>query len=326
MIIKKEQILEIAEETGYAKQPLEKVLHLMGMLNDFASDSFLKGRVVLKGGTALNLFFGHCHRLSVDIDINYIASAERTIMLAERQTILDRIEKIGTLKGYTSHRKPKEHAGGKWTFRYQSALQGLPRLDIDVNFLSRVPLWPITQRTSVNFGHIKVDHFPILDIHELAGGKLTALVSRSASRDLFDAHRLLSDKRLDREKLRLAFVMYGAMSRKDLRLIRANQLSYDWSELCNMLLPMLSNTHLQDINTRQWANQLRDECQEQLQQLLLFTDNETAFLDFILNHGEIRPEFLTQDKNLIEKIRQQPGLHWKSIHVKKQLEAGSILA
>jgi len=44
----------------------------------------------------------------------------------------------------------------------------------------------------------------LLDLHELAAGKLAALLSRNASRDVFDAVELLRREDLDRAKLRLA--------------------------------------------------------------------------------------------------------------------------
>jgi hypothetical protein len=48
------------------------------------------------------------------------------------------------------------------------------------------------------------------DIHEIAGGKLTALLAPHAARDLFDTHQLVAQGELDRERMRLAFVAYGA--------------------------------------------------------------------------------------------------------------------
>ena len=48
----------------------------------------------------------------------------------------------------------------------------------------------------------------------LAAGKLAALCARRASRDLFDARELLRTD-LDPTKLRLAFVVYGRLNRKD---------------------------------------------------------------------------------------------------------------
>jgi predicted nucleotidyltransferase component of viral defense system len=59
----------------------------MGLLEGFASHPFLKTRVALKGGTALNLFVFDVPRLSVDIDLNYVGSADRETMLAQRAKI-----------------------------------------------------------------------------------------------------------------------------------------------------------------------------------------------------------------------------------------------
>jgi predicted nucleotidyltransferase component of viral defense system len=72
---------------------------------------------------------------------------------------------------------------------------------------------------------------PLVDIHELAAGKLAALLSRHASRDLFDAHQLLTTSNLDRTKLRLAFVIYGAINRKDWRTVSVADVDIDASDL-----------------------------------------------------------------------------------------------
>jgi hypothetical protein len=51
-----------------------------------ARHSFLRGKLALKGGTALNLFYLGLKRLSVDIDLNYIGHVDRDGMLAEPRT------------------------------------------------------------------------------------------------------------------------------------------------------------------------------------------------------------------------------------------------
>ena len=55
----------------------------------------------------------------------------------------------------------------------------------------------------------------MIDVHELAAGKLAALVGRSASRDLFDVVGLLRGGQLLEERLRVGFVVYGGASRRD---------------------------------------------------------------------------------------------------------------
>lgn len=66
---------------------LEKVLNLMQLLQSLNKHPFLKGKWVLKGGTALNLFIFNLPRQSVDIDINYIGSVDRDQMKADRPKI-----------------------------------------------------------------------------------------------------------------------------------------------------------------------------------------------------------------------------------------------
>jgi hypothetical protein len=77
-----------AKATGFdANNNLEKLLRLRELLTEFHKHPFLRGKLVLKGGTALNLFYLDLARLSVDVDLNYIAHVDREKMLAERSPI-----------------------------------------------------------------------------------------------------------------------------------------------------------------------------------------------------------------------------------------------
>ena len=89
-----------AKSTGFDAANLEKVLRLRELLNEFHKHSFLRGKLVLKGGTALNLFYLGLARLSVDIDLNYIANIGRDEMLAERVDIVKAVDQITTGLGY----------------------------------------------------------------------------------------------------------------------------------------------------------------------------------------------------------------------------------
>ena len=57
--------------TGFSAGLLEKVFRLMALLDALSSHPFLKTRIALKGGTALNLFHFDVPRLSVDIERKY---------------------------------------------------------------------------------------------------------------------------------------------------------------------------------------------------------------------------------------------------------------
>ena len=60
----------VHQETGFDQFYIEKVLRLLAILKTFFSHPVLKDKYVLKGGTALNLFYFDLPRLSVDIDLN----------------------------------------------------------------------------------------------------------------------------------------------------------------------------------------------------------------------------------------------------------------
>ena len=70
-----------------------------------------------------------------------------------------------------------------------------------------------------------------MDIHELAAGKLATLFSPSSGQRSVRAHQILQRKDLVIDKLRLAFVVYGAMNRKDWRTISFGDISYDIDDL-----------------------------------------------------------------------------------------------
>src|SRR5437879_13517075 len=118
MILSKQQLQREASSTGFKMEHLEKVFLLMDLLSDFATFPQLKNKIVLKGGTALNLFFFNLPRLSVDIDLNYIGNIDREAMLVDRPLIQSAIIGICERKGLTLDRNPNRHAGGKMVWRY----------------------------------------------------------------------------------------------------------------------------------------------------------------------------------------------------------------
>jgi len=112
-------------------------------------------------------------------------------------------------------------------------------LEVDVNYMLRTPLWPVVPRSSRTVADTAVADVPVVDVHELAAGKLAALLGRQASRDVFDTHRVLREVSFDRRRLRTAFVVYGAFNRRDWRTVAADDVQMSPKEAEQMLLPLL---------------------------------------------------------------------------------------
>ena len=64
----KKEVVMLAQELNVQKQTLERVLRLIDVLKFINTDEYLKEKLALKGGTAINLSFYNCTRLSVDKD------------------------------------------------------------------------------------------------------------------------------------------------------------------------------------------------------------------------------------------------------------------
>ena len=327
-----------AEATGFRVDMLAKVVQLMGVLRGVRDHPFLKGRLALKGGTALNLFVFEIPRLSVDIDLNYVGAGSREGMLEERPRVEQALTAVFDREDLVVRRAPAEHAGGKWWLRYTHPPGRGGTLEVDVNYMYRVPLWPVSTMESHRLGSWGVRRIPVVDIHELVAGKLCALLSRNRARDLFDSRLALSlgvpgagfdppgdtgQRSLchgipDPGLLRIAFVVYGAMARRDWRTVSIEDVAFDPRELAARLVPALRARPATGIRgAERYGRKLVDDCRNALAAVLPFKEHEVAFLDLLLEQGEIDPSVLTDGKALADRIGAQPLLRWKARHVRQ---------
>ena len=116
------ELEKVARETGFIKDNLEKVIRLSNILEFLVSDDNLKGKVVLKGGTAINLTVFDMPRLSVDIDLDYSCNSDKDTMMADRAVIGQEILGHMQSNGYPLHPSSKNtHALDSWVFSYLNA-------------------------------------------------------------------------------------------------------------------------------------------------------------------------------------------------------------
>jgi len=167
-------------------------------------------------------------------------------------------------------------------------------------------------------GPLAVGDVPVLDPHELAAGKLAALFARTAGRDLFDSQQLLARGDLERGRLRLGFVVYGGINRRDWREVSVDDVQADPGEVDQRLVPMLRSDVAPGRNEiAGWTARLAADCRDLLSIVLPLEPGEREFLDALNDHGEIVPELLTDDAGLRQLLRAHPGLLWKALNVKK---------
>ena len=303
-------------KSGFDQLYIEKVLRLLGILEAFFSHPALKDKYVLKGGTALNLFYFNLPRLSVDIDLNYLG-LDRKNMLKERDEHERLLREILIGAGYELKRIPEEHAGGKWRLRYESFAGITQNIELDINYMHRVVLMPVCRRDSFPLGDFSVRGIPVLDIHELAAGKLCALIARCRPRDLFDACRILNDAKLDVPTLRRCFTVYAAFNKVDFSSITGlSDLQFTAQQFRQELTATLTERE-KDIPQDEYLNHLLASCRKKLTAVLPFSDAEREFLTAVNRRGEIKPQLLSKSDEWCQLVASHPMLQWKVLNVRK---------
>ncbi|MDE0239387.1 MAG: nucleotidyl transferase AbiEii/AbiGii toxin family protein [bacterium] len=299
----------LADETGHQAGTLEKVLRLLDLLQEIARDRVLADRLVLKGGTALNLFRLGLDRLSVDIDLNYVGALDRAAMEAERPDVDAALDRLLASQGYGIRRRPDEHAGGKWLARYTSALGGNATLEIDINYMARQSLFGMARMESLPLGGIRAKDVLVLDLNEIVAGKLVALIDRHAARDLFDARRILSIDGLDWHRIKAAVLAMGASGRRDWRTRSIDAIEGDPREFRQKLAICLPRDRFAargEVDA--WIEESVALCRERLAFLFDLTANERAFLDSVLDRGEIDADLLDIGPEIGARIEAMPML------------------
>ncbi len=113
-------------------------------------------------------------------------------------------------------------------------------------------------------------------------------------------------------------MLYGAMNRKDWRTVAVDDLGYDRRELENALIPVVHAELVTERKAGSWAESIIDECRDLLRAVLPLSFNEMAFLDKILDDGEIMPGLLTEDAEMSERIGAHPLLQWKALNARRR--------
>jgi len=316
MNLSAEHIEGLATETGFRPETLEKVIRLGEFAADVGRHPLLSRVLALKGGTALNLMFGSPARLSVDLDFNYIGQEDRAGMQADRPEVERAIVIIGEGQGYRVQQSRDAHAGRKIYLSYTSSVGTPDRIEVDLNFLFRMPLGEVTTRPLWQPPGVTCPVVRVVPLEELFSGKLRATLDRAMPRDLFDTIRLpgYALDMWDSQRLRRIHVALAATLPHPLyqygqeRFERVTDRSIE-----EQLVPMLHN------DEQPVANELKERAWSVVEPLVMLDDAEREYIDRV-HGGELSPELLfPDDEELANRLARYPALLWKIENVRGHL-------
>ena len=303
----KEYITKLAAQTGFRIDSLQKQMTLLDLLREINRHPLLKKQFALKGGTAINLFWFQLPRLSVDIDLNYIGSEDRETMLNDRPKLEQEMRNLIESRGISVRNAPAEHAGAKWRLQAPSAFGGTFSLEVDLNFIMRIPVWGVESKTPFPLDEDYSFDCNTVSFEELFGGKIKALMDRSAARDLYDVFKLSQVlKSFDLVKLKKNLVLFGITCdddwrKKDLRTVDG----IDQKMADEQLLPLLRSTDSVELKF------MKKTVKEFLAQLMEYTKDEQRFMNRFLDDGIYEPLLLFNEEKQAKRLEKHPAVLWK---------------
>ena len=321
MRLSAEETFWIADERGFAAEPVERMIRLFDVLEKFAGDEVMGPRMALVGGTALNAFHAELPRLSLDIDIHYMGAGGSVRIDEERPVFENRALRIMDGEGYKLLLNPRSDTSGRWVFGYAD-IQGLDaQLHIDVNYAQRPPFFGISKLSSASLGEHRAREIPVVDKSEVIGGKLAAMVSREKARDLFDARTVVDMPDLDWSRIKVAALALGAADRRlDWRKISPSSINGNVADVRENLEVCLPSGHFDAFGGHQaWLDGTIRTCREALAPMFQVTDQERAFLGAVLDHGVVDASQLDVDDETRRAIEARPTLQTRARLVRDTL-------
>jgi len=104
----------------------------------------------------------------------------------------------------------------------------------------------------------------------------------------------------------------------DLRKITTEEINVDRDDLRKKLLPLLKKDELNNTKLSSWIDNLVNECRTAFKRLLPLNKQEIKFLDSLFDKGNIEPELITNEIDLIANIKAHPAIIWSAQQAQKK--------
>jgi len=221
---------------------------------------------------------------------------------------------LPTSLGIRIQRSADAFAGQKLYLGYRSVLGQEDRIEVDLNFLFRLPISQPVMRSLWQPGALDRARVRVVSLTELLVGKLLALLDRGAARDVWDVANLSQDaaEEMAAPLFRARFIAMSAVLAHPLWTYSRDRLTSLVTDraIAEQLMPMLTATggcHNVDLVNQAWSV---------VAPLLALNKQEEAYLAAI-QRGELFVNLLfPNDVAEAERMAKHPAILWKLANVR----------
>ena len=302
----KKNLTELSNRSTFIKDNLEKVLRLIDILKYINNDDYLKGKLALKGETAINLSLNNLPRLSVDIDLDYSMPIDKEELPMEKEKIKGSILHYANINGYTIKKESKEHyALHSLILSYKNNSGNPDTIKIEINYMNRIHILPLVNKMVIIENITEPFSVLMLNQIELYSSKLNALLSRATPRDLYDVDIMIKRNVInDYDMLRKCFVFYKMISGE-------SEVAFDITKIKNINY-MKVKMQLRPIMKKSdpfLLEEVKQNVISFLERLLIFEESETLFMNKF-NDGIFEPNIIFDD-DISKSLIDHPMAKWR---------------
>lgn len=313
------ELNRMSKNLNFNRDSLEKVLRLSEVLKLFNEHKELRGKYVLKGGTAINLCMFDFPRLSVDIDLDFNENLNKE-KLEEIRKLHQKIisENVSINRYQISPKSRYTHTLDSYILQYTNAAGNIDNIKVEINYSNRVHILKPKQY-KISSKVIEDMTILSLDKAELYGSKIAALIGRTTARDIFDVAEMINHEVIKEEEydmLRKTVIFYLLLSNEFeplkvlLNRFKANVTLIDYNNIKRNLIPMLK------VGTNIDVEHLKQTVVKYIDQLLVITEKEARFIN-LYNQGQYEPSLLFDEEKISNEIKNHPMAKWKMINFLK---------
>lgn len=278
-----------------AVELVRNLLKILQAINDFEND------FVLKGGTAINLFYSDMPRLSVDIDLTYNRINSRKETMNAFKTFF---EKLDSRLKKNHHYKMNVSVTEEGFVNKGIITTPAGFIKIEPNVVIRGTLNNVQKRilSKEAFENLGIEvEAMCLEEKEVYAGKACAGLDRQHPRDLYDIHDYFKRKeKLDSYFEILFYLLQSNRPVSEMFDPNMKDISGEYeSQLNNLMLRPLSLNDLKDARKKLVS--------------LVQRDVFIQYYEFIISFVEGEPNYRLLEKN----ISEYPGIKWKQLNIRK---------
>jgi hypothetical protein len=303
---------------GYLPAEHARAVRVVELAAAVAGNPEVRTRVAVTGAAALHLCDPRPRRLTDDLDLVHRAPAAAA---SPDEAADDAVELDGALnRGFgagpgSEVMRWSQRAATRWHLPFSRPDGARDAVRVDLIRVTPELLWPTVPVELRVPGGAGRAWLAAADPHEAAGSKVATVFLRQRSRDLFDAHHLLTRAALDPERLRLSWVLGVAGRPLDPRGFTPERAGLSEDELRCSLAPLLPAAERERAGRDPgWGRRLLRETREALAAVLPLAPHEREFVARLRDLGQLEPELLTGDAEVAARIRRRPELVWWRDH------------